>query len=266
MQSLISFANAFLLAVFCLSLSAQGPIDGYMKGKGKVDFAFTYSNEFFDTYLFGKEAQSISNEVNTISLFATGGLSDNLDFVVSIPYIWTDSLNRNFQDAILALKFLNGTKETANGKWSLITAVGLTFPMANYRTDTERPIGQKAIAFQPRLLAQYQAHSGFFGMIQSGLDFRIAPSDKVSFPFILRGGYAGAKIYADVWIDLFKTLDAGVDTGIQAGEGSDWHKIGGTLYAPVNKWLGVFISGAVYLGGRNIGLARRVNVGFVLRK
>ncbi len=265
MKRAILFTIVLILSWTSLCL-AQGPIDGYMKGKGHIDAAFTYSSEFFDTYLFGKERQSISNQTRTISLFATGGLNDNLDFVLSVPYIWTDSLNRNFQDAILALKFLNGTQETEHGSWSLVTAVGLTFPVANYRTDTERPIGQKAIAFQPRLLAQYQDQSGFFFMAQSGLDFRVAPTDKIGFPLIVRGGYAGAKLYADLWFDLFKTINPGVDTGIQAGEGSDWYKVGATLYKPVGRHLGLFISGAVYLGGRNIGLAQRVNVGFVLRK
>ncbi len=259
---LVFFFFFFSLGYF---LQAQGPIDGYMKGKGNVDLAFTYSYESFDTYLFGKEKQLIFNETRTVSLFATGGLSDKLDFVLSVPYIWTDSLNRNFQDAVVALKFLNTTKEMPKGKWSVITAVGLTFPMANYRTDTDRPIGQKAIAFQPRLLAQYQAHSGLFGMVQTGFDFRITPSTKASFPLILRGGYAGSKIYIDAWIDLFKTLDPGVDTNLQAGEGSDWYKVGGTIYVPVGKSFGTFVSGAAFLGGRNIGLANRINAGFLVK-
>ncbi len=261
---------SFLLAVLFVcglqGLSAQGPIDGYMKGKGIVDFAFTYSTESFNTYLFGKERQSIFNKTQTLSLFATGGLTNSVDFVVSVPYIWTDSLNRNFQDAIVAIKFLNGESESAHGKWSLITALGLSFPMSNYRTDTERPIGQKAIVFQPRLLAQYQDQSGLFTMFQSGIDFRISPSDQLSFPFIWRVGYAGRKIYVDAWLDILKTLDPGVDTSIQAGSGSDWYKAGGTVYVPFGKSFGVFVSGAVYLGGRNIGLAQRLNAGFVWRK
>lgn len=244
---------------------SQGAVDGYMKGKGNTDLALTYSRESYNRYFFGEEEQEIENKLQSLSLYFTHGLQDSLDVVVSIPFIRTDSLNSSFQDAIIAVKFRNERIDYANGNaLSVITSVGLSFPLAAYPIDTERPIGVRAVALMGRFITQYEFKNGVFLNLQAGYDFRIAPTALSSIPVIFRMGYAGP-IYFDVWLDYFKTFDAGVDMQITGGQGSTWLKTGGTIYYPIRPKFGVFIGIARYLFGKNIGLATRGNVGVVFK-
>ena len=255
------------IAIFlvCLldALSAQGPIDGYMKGKGNFDLALTYSREQYDTYLFGREKQAVSNSAQSVSLFYTLGLNEQMDLVFTLPYIRTDADNKNLQDAVLALKYRNKKLETKNGHWSVITAIGASFPASGYSAATANPIGQRATVFQVRLLSQYLDYGGFFIMAQSGFDFRMIPQQQLGLPLILRMGYGNKYFYIDGWVDHFRTFDQGVDASISAGEGSVWWKLGSTLYVPVTPFLGGVLGYAKILGGENIGLSSRFNIGLV---
>lgn len=259
----------FLLLSFLSLLStlavAQGAIDGYMKGKGNTDIALTYSRERYNRYFFGENEQRLENSLQSLSLYLTHGFRDSLDIVISIPYIRTDSLNSSLQDAILAVKFRNRRTNFANGDaLSIITSVGLSFPISAYPIDTQRPIGVRALTFMGRLMGQYEFSNGAFVNLQSGYDFRIAPAPLHSIPVIFRMGYAGP-IYFDVWMDYYKTFDAGVDAQITGGEGSTWLKVGGTIYYPIGNKFGAFVGMAHYLYGRNIGLATRGNIGVVFK-
>ncbi len=253
------------LYIFCiLHIQGQGAIDGFMKNKSETDVAFTYSFEFYNKYYFGTEIQDISVNTQTASLFIAHGFNNNLNMIVSIPYMWNGA-NSNFQDAIIALKYRGKKIDFDRGSLSRISSFGFSFPISGYEVDIEKPIGQRATAFQLRHLYQYQI-GGFFIHLQSGFDFRIIPSSQFSVPVICRTGFAHAKFYLDAWIDYFHTINAGVDQNISAGEGSRFLKIGGTLYYPITLKLGVFIGGAHFLSGQNIGKASRINLGFVLRR
>ena len=246
-------------------LWSQGAIDGYMRGKGNSDLALTYSYESYNRYFFGEEEQQIENSLQSLSLYFTHGFQDSLDLVVSIPFVRTDSLNSSLQDAILAVKFRNRRINYADGSaLSVITSAGVSFPLAAYPIDTERPIGVRAVTFMGRLMAQYEFKNGVFLNLQTGYDFRIAPAPLSSIPVILRMGYAGS-IYFDVWLDYYQTFNARADTQITGGEGSTWLRTGGTIYYPISPKFGAFVGIAHFLAGRNIGLATRGNVGVVFK-
>ena len=251
-----------ILGMFCFAYSSygQGPFDGFFKGKGNADIALTYSHEHYDTYYFGREKQDLPVTVQSLNLFATGGINADTDWVVSLPYMWIDSTNRSIQDAIVAVKYRNKSIRKTRGFLDLITAVGVSFPAGTYEAG---PLGLRAVSFQPRFMVQYKDDLGFFINAQTGLDFRMVPSSQFAIPFITRLGFAGRKIYFDVWFDYFSTIEPGVDTQIGAGEGAVWAKIGGTIYTPIGKHFGAFVGMAQFLTGRNIGRATRFNVGIV---
>ncbi|MCB9293513.1 MAG: hypothetical protein H6559_10370 [Lewinellaceae bacterium] len=52
---------------------------------------------------------------------------------------------------------------------------------------------------------------------------------------------------------------------MSGGSGSQWLRIGGTLYVPVIVSIGLVFGGARILSGRNIGLSTRWNAGVVYR-
>ena len=261
----IRVLSVFFLLQTPFFLLSQGAIDGYMKAKKETDIALTYSYEHFDKYWFGSEIQDQSLTTQSASLFVAHGFRNDFNLILSLPYMHIDDENKNIQDAILAIKFRNKKTDFNSGSLNKITSVGFTFPASGYDVNTENPIGQRAVAFMLRHLYQYE-NSGFFVHLQSGFDFRLIPETQFAVPIIFRTGYAHSKFYFDLWLDYFHTMEPGIDQSISAGTGSQYLKIGGTFYYPVIKWLGVFVGGAQYLSGRNIGKASRVNVGVVLKR
>ncbi|GJM31817.1 MAG: hypothetical protein DHS20C18_08180 [Saprospiraceae bacterium] len=236
-----------------------------MPNPGQTDIALSYSGERFDTYIFGMDKQDVSLRTLSYSLFLEHGLSQRSSVVVSVPYLSIDDENQGLQDASLFLKYRNQYQSNDNGTFSIITAVGLSFPLSQYPVDTQNPIGQRATIFGGRLLAQYNFNSGLFLHLQSGFDFRVIPEPQSAIPVLFRLGYGAPWFYIDGWLEYFHAFSSAVDTNIGAGSGSRWLRTGGTFYVPIKPYFGVFIGGALVLSGQNIGLSRRWNVGGVLK-
>lgn len=260
-----TISSIIIFSLCSTQLLSQGAIDGYMKQKKETDFALTYSYESYDKYYFGKEIQNISVQTKSASLFVAHGLNNNLNLILSIPYMSNNGGIGKLQDAIISMKYRGKKIDFDNSSLSRISAFGFSFPISNYSTEVNYPIGQRATSFQLRHLYQYEI-SGYFIHLQSGFDFRFIPSAQFSIPFIFRTGYAHSKFYVDSWLEYFHTMNSGIDQNISAGEGSSFLKIGGTLYVPIKPFLGVFVGGAHFLTGRNIGKASRINIGLVLKR
>lgn len=258
------FIPFFFLVNYTVLLS-QGPISGFMPGGATTDVAFSYSNESYNSYFFGKEEQNISNEVSSISLFLEHGINDSFSLVLTVPYLWIDEVNKGIQDGIVAIKYRNQYKRFRASSLSMITSVGVSFPMSGYPRATDNPIGIRATTFQGRFQIQHQFDFGFFYNIQSGIDFRLIPSALSSVPVLFRAGFGGKHFYVDGWLELFNTFNAGVDTQLLDGSGSNWAKVGGTFFYPVTSSFGLFIGGAYLLSGTNIGKAVRFNTGFTYK-
>lgn len=257
-----------ICALCCLGnlLFGQGAIDGYLKGRGNTDVAITYAAESYETYYFGSDPQSVDIEIQSVGFFLEHGISDSIDLVFTTAYLDLNAENRGLQDAILALKYRNQHKKLRDGgSWTMLTAVGLGFPLGGYSTETSSPIGERAISFQARLVGQWQSASGIFAQLQSGFDFRIEPQNLFAVPVLIRTGWAGKLLYVDGWVERYRTLNSGTNTQIAGGEGSSWWKVGGTLYVPLNQKLGVVANAARILAGENIGESFRVGGGLVVR-
>jgi hypothetical protein len=253
----------FILMILNVSLYAQGAFDGYLKRQGQTDLVLSYTHEHYDTYKFGNEARLESNTTYTGSFFLASGLSSDRTLVLSIPYISLNGEVEGIQDAILGIK--KQISSNISGDWTVrkLAALGVSFPLSNYDTDVATPIGQKAVTLQPRGILQADHRSGAFVMVQPGLDFRMFPDFQVGAAAIGRVGYAGARIYFDVWADYFHTFEQGVDLSIGAGQGSSWFKAGFNLYTPLAKGFGLIAGGGKLFYGRNIGLAWNLRGGIV---
>ena len=245
-------------------MSAQGAIDGYLKGAGNTDVAVTYAQEGYDTYYFGTEAQAVDIELSSVGFFAEHGISDSLDILFTTSYIQLND-QRSLQDAIVAIKYRNLYQTSTAGTTTVLTSVGVGFPLGGYSTEVATPIGERAISFQARILAQYQTSNGLFGHVQTGFDFRIEPVVQFAVPVLVRAGYAGRHIYFDAWLERYHTLNAGRNAQIAGGQGSRWWKVGGTVYVPIIPRLGVVANAARILSGENIGESFRFGGGLVVR-
>lgn len=262
-----SFSSLFLTTLFFLPflLNAQGPISGFMAGRGVTDIALGYSTESFSSYMFGSEERDSRLTTESMNLFIEHGFTDSLALVANIPYVWIDEENRGLQDGGIFIKFRNQYKEYPSGYLNLITSVGLSFPISGYPKDTETPIGLRAINFQSRFQGQYASASGLFFQLQSGADFQFLEELRPAIPILFRTGYGARRYFVEAWIESYNTVNSGVDIQVSGGSGAQWLRIGGALYVPVIANFGIVLGGARILSGRNIGLSTRWNVGVVYR-
>lgn len=229
--------------------------------------AVSYSAETYENY-FLPDDQTEAREIETISyaLFVEAGVSDNMALVATLPWMRTNDREGSLQDASLWLKYMNLDKRDGRAAHRVFTAVGLSFPIGNYETEGVAALGQRATVFQGRLAYQYQHDSGWFLHGQSGIDFQIAPEAQSAWPFLLRTGYGGKYFYTEAWFENVRALESG--SGVQtatAGTGSSWRRVGGTLYIPVQPWVGLNFAGAWVLDGTYIGDSSRLSAGLVFK-
>ncbi|MCI4647697.1 hypothetical protein [Phaeodactylibacter sp.] len=253
------------LMLFPLLLPGQGMISGFMNPKGTLDIAPGYGYEHFDEYRFGDETRA--QELTTISynLFAEYSMSDHGSVVINLPYLYINENINGVQDGSVFIKIRNGLRQFSSGKLNTITAVGLTTPLSAYPTTVDTPIGYGAVQFQGRLALQYNSNYGFFFHVQSGADFRFLSPLQTSIPILVRTGFGSAYYFVEGWVEWYNTLNNAVDQQVTGGAGSDWTRLGGTLYVPVYKGLGLAGNLAFIVGGRNIGLSSRYGFSLVYR-
>ncbi len=268
----IKFGIGLLCTFFSANiLIAQGPFDGWMKGKNKTDFALSFNQESYDTYAFGKERRAEKNTIQSASLFLEHGFSDSLDLVVTIPYLRTpscencDVYNQGIQDAIVALKYRFSKTKKENETMKSFTAIGLSFPASNYSDSLERPIGARNTSFLARYFFQKDFNNGLFLHFQTGVDVRFIPSPLTSVPIVTKFGYAGNKIFLEGFAEYFYTFNGGTDTQISGGTGSIWLKMGATIYYPIQPNFGVYVKAAFIPDGENIGLSNTYGFGAAYR-
>jgi len=250
---------------FPLLLSAQGPISGFMPGRGVTDIALGYSTETFNTYLFGRDKEARRLTTESVNLFIEHGFTGPMSMVVHIPYLWIDEQNRGLQDGGIYLKYRNERHEYPSGYLNLITSLGLSFPLSAYPKDSGTPIGLRAINFQARFQGQYVSHSGLFFQLQSGVDFQFLEELRPAIPILFRTGFGARRYFVEGWAESYNTLNSGVDTRISGGAGAQWLRVGGTLYVPLSAGVGIVLGSSRILSGKNIGLSTRWNTGIVYR-
>ena len=262
MRSILT--SLFFLALPLLA-GAQGMINGFMNSKGTLDIAAGYGYEHFDRYLFGDDPSG--RELTTVSynLFAEYSMSDHGAVVVNIPYFYINESINGVQDGSLFFKIRNGLREFTSGRLNTITAVGITTPLSAYPTTVETPIGYGAVQFQGRLALQYNTNYGFFFHLQSGADFRFLSPLQTSIPVLARAGFGSSYYFIEGWVEWYNTLNNAVDQQITGGAGSDWTRLGGTVYVPLFKGIGIAGNLAFIVDGRNIGLSRRYGFSLVYR-
>ena len=256
----------FTLFVGAANSLAQGPIDGFMKGKGNLDAAVSFSREKASHYFAGNDKIDFSGEISTIGLFAAYGITNWADVIVNIPVV-----NGKFQDGGIFAKLGKKDISLGNTKLSLIGALGFSFPLHKYPTEVASAIGQQAYLLQPRAIVQYYPHQNFFINLRGGYNYslEIVPP---SYVYSLKAGYFKNKFYSDAWIEF----QEGIGGKDYRGKGDlkpnsfrelgvSYIKAGGVLYYQAIPRLGGFIGFANIFTGRNTFEYFRISIGVVLK-
>ncbi len=263
------FLKLVLLSFISFPILAQGPIDGYMKKSGETDFALSFGSERFTKYYLGEQLlDTFDRQYNSLSLFIAHGFEDNLNLIVSLPYMWTDENNRGLQDAQFLLKFAPLAKTFDGGSYNMITAAGVTTPLSKYpiSPDSSNPIGERATSLEGRIGFQYNNwNNGLFAFVKTGVTYRLSPQKRTAIPSLIRFGFATSKIYVDAWLEGVFTLNADPNELVLGGGGSTYAKTGGVFYYSLSPNFGAFLGGAYTFWGKNIGLAPRYSFGIVYK-
>ncbi|MBC7774208.1 MAG: hypothetical protein H7246_02115 [Phycisphaerae bacterium] len=280
-------ALIFLLCP-CLA-TAQGPLDGYLKGKGVLDlapsFSFTTARKFEGA---GGQTYDETYKGQMLSLFAEYGLSEKFDIVAMAAAVFTP-LQSGLQDGGLFVKYRPIQVQLGNaGKLGAIVGTGATIPLSDYEPTTTGALGQKAITIPAKLILQWESPLGLFLNFTSGYHFRLdelkeadvarvrqlrpdyEPIDPQNFTtFLIKAGFPARHFYLDAWAEWQHT-SGGADyvenvPDLPQSYGVSYTQVGGTAYYSDNERTGFYCSGGYILHGRNTSRIQRITFGMVVK-
>ncbi len=279
----------FFLLLIPIGASAQGPLDGFMKGSGHLDLAPSFSFNSANS-IAGANGQvyPVGYSGSLLGLFGTYGLTDQLDLVGTAAYVFTDQRS-GLQDGGLFVKYRPFVLETGTaGSVSFILASGATFPIANYQPTATGALGQKAVVVPGRLIVQWTTPLGLFFNLTGGYNWRLdqLAADDISAvrrvrpdyqpvqppdfsTFLFKIGLPARHYYLDAWLEYQHTA-GGADyqpevLDLPQSYGVSIRQIGGTAYYSENERTGFYVSTGYILGGRNTSLLFRATVGMVIK-
>lgn len=279
-MQLIRLFSALTLFVLSFGAQAQSPVSGFMNGKGNGAIAVSYSAEQYDNvFLVPNDAQGVPvfNEVNvsSTSLYATYGISNRFDAIVSLPFIKAEGnasesvLNElgyentrsGLQDLSVFLKYNPYNCEIGTASLHFMLGAGLKTPVGDYKVDEGLQsiiaIGNRATSFNGLAIAQVRFNDGLFLTTQAGYSLR---NGEVPNALVgeIKAGYAGRHIYVDTWF-AGQVSDGGVDILAEGFEGFfpatdvSFNRIGLNVYVPIAGGFGLSAGASKYLNGRNVG-------------
>jgi hypothetical protein len=270
-------------------LSAQGPLDGYLKGKKVLDLAPSYSYLTANTFL-GAQQQKFDAPYrgSMLSLFAEYGLTEKFDLVATASTVFTANQS-GLQDGGLYVKYRPAYAKLKNeGKLGVLFGTGASFPLADYSPTATGAIGQKAINVPIRLILQWETPFALFFNLTGGYNFRLdrlreddiaivraqnpgyQPVEPVNYSsFLFKMGFPAHFYYLDAWIE-YQYTQGGTDykfnvIDLPQAYGVSYTQIGGTAYYSESGKVGFYLSGAYVLNGRNTSQIMRITTGIVLK-
>jgi len=286
----MSIHRIFFIALLCpLIATAQGPLDGYLKGKGVLDLAPSFS--FNSAQKFegaGGQTYDESFKGKMLSLFAEYGLSEKFDLVGTASAVFTP-IQSGLQDGGLFVKYRPVYAPVGKaGKLGVLFGTGASFPISNYEPTASGALGQKAVTVPARLIVQWETPIGLFLNLTGGYNFRLddlkeadiaiirknrpdyealKPRDFTT--FLLKVGFPAKHFYLDGWAEWQHT-SGGTDyvqnvPDLPQAYGVSYTQVGGTAYYSDNGRSGFYLSGGYILRGRNTSRIQRITFGMVFK-
>jgi len=279
----------FLILFFPFAATAQGPLDGYMKGKGVLDLAPSISFNSAQKFVgAGSQTYDEAYKGQMFSLFAEYGLTEKFDLVATAAAVFTP-IQSGLQDGGLFAKYRPvHAKLGKAGKLGVILGTGASFPIGNYEPTATGALGQNAVTVPARLILQLESPLGLFLNLTGGYHFRIddlneadialitknrpdyQPIEPPNFTtFLVKVGFPSKHFYLDGWAEWQHTT-GGADyvqnvPDLPQAYGVSYTQLGGTAYYSDNGRTGFYLSGGYILGGRNTSRIQRITIGAVFK-
>lgn len=275
-----------LLLLPCL-LPAQGPLDGYLKGKGVLSLAPSFS--FNKARKFNGAGGQIFEEPyngQMLSLFAAYGITRHIDLIGTAAVVF-NPLQSGLQDGGLFIKYRPFYKSIGKaGKIAVLFGTGATFPISNYEPTATGALGQKAVTLPIKFITQWETPLGVFLNFTGGYHLRLdqlsekdilriqqeRPDYQAVEPqnfstYLFKIGFPAKHYYLDAWAEWQHT-SSGNDYAPNVPDlaqsfGVSYTQVGATAYYSDSGKSGFFISGGYILKGQNVSRIRRITLGMV---
>ena len=248
---------------------------GFLRGKGSLDLAVSYTDDSYDSFWIGSEriTDAPFGEVTrtTINLYAAYGISDNIDLVTSLSHVKseTDAVfdsESDLQDLTVYLKWKAHSRQWGNGRLNLLLAPGGKVPVSDYEDNAVPALGDGQADIRLRGIAQYQWNNGSFISLESGYDLRFEDTPN-EVPIHLTAGTTFANLLT---VSAFLS-DISSQGGYDIGEGpfygvkEEFTRYGIGLFIRVNNKVGVSAYGWSTTDGLNTGDVDGFSLGLVWR-
>jgi hypothetical protein len=266
-------------------------LDGYLKGKGVLDVAPSFS--FMQAQDFaGKDGAiyEVPYQGSLLSVFAEYGVTERFDLVANIPYIFT-ATQSGLQDGGFYAKYRPLYLENVQkGRLGVLMGLGVSLPLSQYEPVAAGALGQRAVVAPVRLIVQWDTPWGPFLNVTGGYNWRLDqyrssdlerlrrirpdynPQDPPDYStWMLKAGLPAKRFYLDAWWEQQITapgLGADFAPGIEdlpQAYGVSYAQVGGTVYYSESGRRGVFFSAGKILSGRNVSRILRLTGGMVFK-
>lgn len=287
-ESSMKFLVVFYFVLMFFYLFPQGPIDGFMKGKGNMDAAISFSDQRSKRfYGAANQEYSLNFQAQMLSFFAQYGLSKEVDAVFSLPFIFGQVENK-FQDLGLFLKYRPVHYFLPKGgELDVLLSGGISFPFSDYRPDITGAVGQRAQQIPLRSIVQLKMPNGVFMNGTYTFNYRmdelndlvvtqtlaenpsfIPENPAHSSVFMGRFGLATTKYFMEIFLER-QITHGGVDFRPDVVlppqlYGVNFTKIGGTFYYDAGT-NGIAFTVSYVPAGRNIGNVFNLSLAFIIK-
>lgn len=277
-----NFKVLILTSIIGCTSFAQGPVDGYGKGKGNLDIGLGYTSERGNKFFAGTIPIGVgsSRNITSYSLFGIYGITNRLDVQVNIPYLkLRGNREEGLQDGSLYLKYRAFSLSNKLGNIDFFPTLGFYQPLSNYSTVGSNAIGQQNQAIDTRLVVQQNITKGKlkggFISLQAGHFFKSFPTPN-AYSASIKAGYAFSKFYFDGWFEINEAFggtdylgkgDLAPNAATQGfkGLGYGFQRVGFTAYYGIINKLGAYAGYARTIKGRNALKANRFSFGIVFK-
>ena len=289
------FFILLLLALFSSKVRSQTLDDAFMMNKTQICMGVFFTHSDWDHYWEGIYRRTNLNlgtvNSNSYSYGGIYGITDKLNILASVPYIFTNASAgtlhgaSGLQDLSLGLKYKAVNLKGRAGKLGLYGLAGVSLPTTNYLADyLPLSIGLKSQTLSFRLLGDYQFHKYFFtGSYYYNFRRNIAIpktayyttslilSDQVQMPntdgITLRSGFRSTHLVVEAIFQNYTTLggfDIRTNDNPFPSNRMNWNSLGMNVKYEFKKPLNGFILYGGYnyvFQGRNVGQSKTFDIG-----
>lgn len=252
---------------------AQGD-SGFLRGKGNLDVALSYSLDTYDEFWVGRTKVSMPMvgrvKRHTGSVYGAYGLTDDIDLTATLSFVSAESsggapTEDSFQDLTAALRWRALRHEVDGGAFSLVLSPGLKTPLTSYEDDAITAIGDGQTDIRLRVTGQYLWSNGLFVALETGYDIRTDdPKDEIPLHLTVGGTIGEDLTLTAFYSKIISTGGYDIGAGPFPGVKEEYDRVGAGAYYRFTRNFGISASGWTTLRGRNTGKATGFSIGGVL--